>query len=159
MDAVFEQKFLDRAIALSDENIEKGRGGPFGAVLVKDGKIIAEGTNLVTTNNDPTAHAEVEAIRNACKSLNQFDLSGLILYTSCEPCPMCLSAAYWARIKLIFFANNRHDAAAIGFSDEDIYQEFTKPLEVKHINLVAKPSVNAQAVFKKWTNKSDKIIY
>lgn len=159
MDAVFEQKFLDRAIALSDENIEKGRGGPFGAVLVKDGKIIAEGTNLVTRNNDPTAHAEVEAIRNACKSLNQFDLSGLTLYSSCEPCPMCLSAAYWARIKLIFFANSRHDAAAIGFSDEDIYEEFNKSSEAKHIKLVPMPNRKAAAVFAKWRVKPDKISY
>lgn len=159
LEPTFDQKFLDRAIALSEENIEKGSGGPFGAVLVKDGQLIAEGTNLVTSKNDPTAHAEVEAIRNACKALNHFDLSGLVLYSSCEPCPMCLSAAYWARISVIYFANNRTDAAAIGFSDADIYEEFTMPAEAKRIALVVKPSLKAQAVFTKWLNKADKINY
>src|ERR1700737_4143796 len=119
--------FMARAIQLSLDNIRSGRGGPFGAVVVKDGTIVAEGTNQVTSTNDPTAHAEVLAIREACKKLHVFELLDCELYTSCEPCPMCLGAIYWARISRIYFANTAEDAAGIGFDDSFIYSELKLP--------------------------------
>jgi len=117
------EKFMRAAIKLSIENVESGNGGPFGAVIVKDGKIVATGQNQVTTSNDPTAHAEVTAIRNACKELGTFQLDDCDLYTSCEPCPMCLGAIYWARPKRVFYANTKKDAAEINFDDDFIYKE------------------------------------
>lgn len=122
-------KFMQEAITLASNNASSLGGGPFGAVVVKDGEIISSSGNTVTPDNDPTAHAEVNAIRMACKKLKTFDLSGCTLYTSCEPCPMCLSAAYWAKLDKIYYAADRHDAANAGFSDAFIYDQFALPLE------------------------------
>src|ERR1700712_2774359 len=124
-----EQKFMLEAIALSKNGITQNHGGPFGCVIVKDDVIVGRGNNKVTSTNDPTAHAEVVAIRDACKNLNTFQLDDCEIYTSCEPCPMCLGAIYWARPKVIYYANNREDAAAIGFDDSMIYEEFSVGLE------------------------------
>ena len=134
-------------------------GGPFGAVIVKDGEVIAEGFNNVTSSNDPTAHAEITAIRNACKKLNTFDLSGCELYTSCEPCPMCLAAIYWARIEKIYYANTKEDAADINFDDDFIYQEFAKPKNTRSIPVEQLGRDEAIKVFKKWSEKIDKVEY
>jgi len=155
----YNADFLKKSIELSRKNILDNVGGPFGAVIIKDGKVIAEGSNQVTSTNDPTAHAEMVAIRNACKVLNTFDLEGCEIYSSCEPCPMCLSAIYWARLDKIYFANSRQDAAAIGFDDDFIYQEIPKPLEARTLSCVHVTLPEAQTVFKEWMNKSDKIEY
>lgn len=155
----FDNKFLKEAVRLSLENMRANRGGPFGAVIVKDGQIISEGSNLVTSTNDPTAHAEVVAIRAATQKLQNFDLSSCAIYTSCEPCPMCLSAIYWARIDRIHFANSRQDAANIGFDDDFIYQEIPKALKDRKIECVHHDSPEAKAVFQEWLKKADKIEY
>lgn len=156
---VLHQKFMKRAIELSQRNMQTGIGGPFGAVIVKDQVIVGEGWNKVTSNNDPTAHAEVEAIRTACQSLKTFDLSGCEIYTSCEPCPMCLSAIYWARIGKIYYANTKKDAAQIQFDDDFIYQEIPKPLSQRKIPMQQIAREDALVVFKEWANKQDKIRY
>jgi len=148
-----------KAINLSKYGMDNNFGGPFGAVIVKDGEVIAEGYNNVTSSNDPTAHAEVTAIRNACKKLKTFDLSGCELYTSCEPCPMCLSAIYWARIDKIYYANTKEDAADINFDDDFIYKEFDKDKNKRSIPTEQLCRNEAIEVFKKWLNKSDKIEY
>ncbi len=153
------EHFMKRAIELSQKNIDNGTGGPFGAVIVKDNKIIGEGWNKVTSQNDPTAHAEVEAIRSACKNINNFDLAGAVIYTSCEPCPMCLSAIYWARIEQIFYANTKQDAANIQFDDNFIYQEIAKPYSDRKIPMRQMGREQALKVFECWANKSDKIPY
>lgn len=155
----FKKEFMDEAIRLSKENIDKGIGGPFGAVIVKDGKIIAGGSNKVTTKNDPTAHAEVETIREACKALNTFSLAGCHIYTSCEPCPMCLAAIYWARIDKIYYSNDKHNAAEIGFDDKFIYDELDLEYDKRKIPIIKYDSEEALAVFKAWTEKTDKIDY
>src|SRR5665811_1238742 len=129
-----KKEFMREAIRLSIENVESGNGGPFGAVIVKDGKIIARGVNNVTSQNDPTAHAEVTAIRNACKELGTFQLDGCEIYTSCEPCPMCLGAIYWARTDKMYFANTKVDAANINFDDQFIYEELELPFEGRKLN-------------------------
>ena len=152
------KSFMERAIDCSCENVKNG-GGPFGAVIVKNDKIIAEGTNLVTLNNDPTAHAEVVAIRNAAKHLNDFNLSGCEIYTSCEPCPMCLSAIYWARIDKIWYANTREDAKNIGFDDSLIYDEVSKPLEKRQIPISQFMHEEGKKAFKMWEEKEDKTEY
>lgn len=152
-------EFLKEAVRLSDENIKSGKGGPFGCVIVKDGKIIARGTNLVTSVNDPTAHAEVVAIREACKTLHTFQLTGCEIYTSCEPCPMCLGAIYWARPDKVYYANTREDAAAIGFDDDFIYREIAVPITERKISFVHAPIQEASAVFENWTKKENKIEY
>ncbi|OFZ30447.1 MAG: tRNA-specific adenosine deaminase [Bdellovibrionales bacterium RIFCSPHIGHO2_01_FULL_40_29] len=149
---------MKRAIELSKKNIETG-GGPFGAVIVKDGKIIGEGWNKVTTNNDPTAHAEVEAIREACKSIKNFDLTGAEIYTSCEPCPMCLAAIYWARLSKVYFANTKSDAANIQFDDDFIYTEIPKPISDRKISMVQMMHSEALEVFKAWSSSDKKIPY
>ncbi len=151
-------KFMQRAISLSIENVDKG-GGPFGAVIVKDGEIIAEGANRVTPDCDPTAHAEVKAIRAACQKLHDFKLSGCTIYTSCEPCPMCLSAIYWAGIDKIYYANTKKDAESIGFSDNFIYQELSKPLAERAIPMRPLMRQEAQQAFRNWSNKEDKQEY
>jgi guanine deaminase len=151
--------FMRRAVRLSAERMREGAGGPFGAVIVKDGKVVAEGWNRVTSENDPTAHAEVTAIRSACDTLGTFSLAGCDIYTSCEPCPMCLAAIYWARIDRIFFANTREDAAAIGFDDELIYGEISKRISDRTIPTVKLPLPEAEAVFAEWRMKPDKIRY
>lgn len=152
-------EFMRRAIALSLQNMTTNEGGPFGAVVVRAGKIVGEGSNQVTSTNDPTAHAEVVAIRNACKNLGLFTLEGCDLYTSCEPCPMCLSAAYWARVDRIFFGNSRGDAASIQFDDAFIYEEVSKPLEARKIPIQQLLEGEAWKVFEIWKNKADKITY
>jgi guanine deaminase len=151
--------FLNKSIEISKQNMLTNKGGPFGAVIVKNGQIVSEGSNLVTSTNDPTAHAEVTAIRNACKNLNTFDLSGCEIYSSCEPCPMCLSAIYWARLDKIYFANTRSDAAAIGFDDDFIYQEIPKNITDRKIECVHVHSDFAKSVFTDWQLKQDKIEY
>jgi len=147
-----------RAIELSIESINLN-GGPFGCVIVKNNKIIAEGSNKVTTNNDPTAHGEIVAIRTACQKLNTFNLSGCDLYSSCEPCPMCLSAIYWSRIENIFYANTRIDAKNIDFDDSFIYSEINKDLENRKIKMHQMHRDEALEAFKIWKNKEDKIKY
>lgn len=153
------EKYMRVAIALSEQNVEKGEGGPFGAVIVKDGKIIAQSANTVTTSNDPTAHAEVSAIRLAAKALGTFDLSGCTIYTSCEPCPMCLGAIYWARISKMYYANTRIEAQEIGFDDNFIYQELELPTNER--SLPAEQILNKEAsrAFSMWTNSEKKVHY
>lgn len=150
---------MREAIRLSIENVETGKGGPFGAVIVKDGKIIARGANQVTTDNDPTAHAEVVAIRNACKALNTFQLDGCEVYTSCEPCPMCLGAIYWARPDKIYYANSKEDAADINFDDQFIYEEIERPINER--KLFTQQMLRDEAIegFTKWSESQDKIEY
>src|SRR3954467_7526883 len=154
-----EAAFMRRAIALSLEMMRSGRGGPFGAVIVKDGRIIAEGCNQVTTLNDPTAHGEVVAIRAACKALQTFDLTGAEIYSSCEPCPMCLGAIYWARIGKLYFANDRMDAAKIGFRDDFLYHEIPLPLHQRAIPTLRLLPEEGWAAFEEWMQKPDKVQY
>ncbi len=151
--------FMRRAIELSAERMRAGQGGPFGAVIVRHGEIVAEGWNNVTTANDPTAHAEVSAIRTACARLGTFSLEGCEIFTSCEPCPMCLAAIYWARIDRIWFANTRADAAAIGFDDDHIYGEVAKPVDDRAIPTARLHLPEAEAVFAEWREKPDKVMY
>ncbi|HEV2673736.1 MAG TPA: nucleoside deaminase [Aliidongia sp.] len=151
--------FMRRAIALSVEQARSGGGGPFGAVIVKDGRIIAEGANRVTSSHDPTAHAEIVAIRNACAALHDFSLAGCQIYTSCEPCPMCLAAIYWARLDRIHYANGRADAARIGFDDAFLYDEIPRPVELRHIPTDRLLPEEALAAFALWERKPDKIRY
>ena len=154
-----EEKFMQEAIALSKKGIDNNHGGPFGCVIVKDDVIVGRGNNKVTSTNDPTAHAEVVAIRDACKYLDTFQLDGCEVYTSCEPCPMCLGAIYWARPKVIYFANNRQDAANIGFDDSMIYDEMTAKIEDRRIPILSLGREEALKVFKEWANKEDKTSY
>ena len=154
-----DRKFMRRAIQLAQNGINENAGGPFGAVVVKDGEIVGEGCNRVTSTNDPTAHAEVVAIRAACQSLNSFQLDGCVLYTSCEPCPMCLGAIYWARPAKIFYAATREDAANIGFDDQFIYEEIEKNLENRQMKLVNLMREEGLTVFENWSDKSDKKKY
>jgi guanine deaminase len=154
-----DRAFLARAVDLSRAHMRANDGGPFGAVIVKDGRIVAEGWNRVTSSNDPTAHAEVVAIRRACEALGAFDLAGATLYSSCEPCPMCLAATYWARISRVVFANTRAEAEAIGFSDAAIYDEIPKPIGDRSIPTEHHPSSEASDVFAEWAAKTDKVAY
>jgi guanine deaminase len=149
--------FMSRAIQLSLDNIASGLGGPFAAVVVKDGKIVAEGANCVTSTNDPTAHAEVVAIREACKKLGHFELTGCDIYTTCEPCPMCLGAIYWARPARVFFACTAADAAAAGFDDSFIYDELGRPAGARKIPMHPLMREEALQVFRVWEKKQDKI--
>lgn len=151
--------FMARAIALSLENVQQRGGGPFAAIVVKDGKIVAEGANEVTATNDPTAHAEVVAIRAACRKLNSFDLQGCEIYTSCEPCPMCLGAIYWARPARVYYANSAADAARAGFDDAFIYQEISRPHPERRIPMTQLAQDEALAAFRAWQEKEDKIRY
>lgn len=150
---------MQLAIALAEEGMQQGAGGPFGAVVVRNDEIIAQGFNQVTSSSDPTAHAEIVAIRRACKSLDSFQLDDCILYTSCEPCPMCLGAIYWARFKKIYYAADREDAAAGNFDDAFIYKEIDKPIEKRNIPFEQVEQKQGAQVFKKWIDKSDKIAY
>ena len=154
-----DKEFMRRAIKLAQNGIDAGQGGPFGAVVVRDGKIIGEGCNRVTSTNDPTAHAEVVAIREACKNLNDFQLEDCTIYTSCEPCPMCLGAIYWARPKQMFFACSREDAAAVGFDDDFIYDEIARPIEERRIKSINFLREEGLKVFENWANKLDKTEY
>ena len=154
-----DNPFMARAIQLSIENVRTGRGGPFGAVIVKEAVIIAEGTNRVTLTNDPTAHAEILAIRDACKNRGGFDLQGCEIYTSCEPCPMCLGAIYWARLARVYFANTAADASKAGFDDSAIYHEIAKPHAQRQIPMSEMMRKEALAAFREWKEKPDKIAY
>lgn len=156
---ISEEKFLERAIELSKQAMQSGKGGPFGCVIVKDGKIIGEGCNQVTTTNDPTAHAEVVAIRNACKTLGNFQLTDCDVYASCEPCPMCLGAIYWARPRRVIYANTKEDAAAINFDDRFIYNEIEKPDGERAIPFIHHPNQKAIDVFKEWKQMGNKTEY
>lgn len=153
------KEHMQEAIRLSVEKMEAGFGGPFGCVIVKDGNIIARGFNNVTATNDPTAHAEVDAIRKACKELGTFQLDGCELYTSCEPCPMCLGAIYWARPKVVYYGNTRADAAKIGFDDKFIYEEIEKPLSERSIPMLPFLREEALEGFRKWEVKAGKTEY
>ena len=154
-----EEKFMMEAIVLSKKGIENNEGGPFGCIVVKGNAIIGRGNNKVLTTNDPTAHAEMVAIRDACKTLESFQLDGCEIYTSCEPCPMCLGAIYWARPKVVYYANTREDAAFIGFDDAMIYEEMISELENRKIPLISLCRSNASKVFKDWANRLDKTLY
>lgn len=154
-----DNPFMSRAIQLSIENVRSGSGGPFGAVIVKDGLVVAEGVNRVTLTNDPTAHAEVVAIREACAKLGGFLLKDCEIYTSCEPCPMCLGAIYWAHLGGIYFGNLAADARKTGFDDSFIYNEFAKPLSQRSIPMVQMMHDQALAGFRAWQERSDKIPY
>ena len=154
-----KENFMREAIRLSIDSMRAGNGGPFGAVVVKDGKIIARGFNKVTSTNDPTAHAEVVAIREACKALGSFQLAGCEIYTSCEPCPMCLGAIYWARPDKMYFANTKSDAAAIGFDDQFIYDEIELNFGDRQLSTEQLLHEEALVAFKEWEQKTDKIEY
>ena len=150
---------MEEAIRLAGDNVEHNHGGPFGAVVVKDGKIIGKGGNQVTIANDPTAHAEIVAIRQAAKNLGTFDLSGCEIYSSCEPCPMCLGAIYWSRINKLYYAATKEDAAKADFDDSFIYNEFTKPKTERKLQSVQMMREEAVKVFEKWIENEDKIPY
>jgi guanine deaminase len=150
---------MRRAIALSVEKMAAGLGGPFGAIIARGGEVIASGWNQVTSLNDPTAHAEIVAIREACRALDSFILKGCDIYTSCEPCPMCLGAIYWARLDRVYYANSRADAAAIGFDDDRLYRELRAPMAERSLPMIRLAAEEARAVFDEWAAKPDKIAY
>ncbi|HLV41803.1 MAG TPA: nucleoside deaminase [Brumimicrobium sp.] len=153
-----QKEYMRKAIELSKVSVANG-GGPFGAVIVKDGKIIAESSNSVTIDNDPTAHAEVNVIRKACKALNSFELIGCDIYSSCEPCPMCLGAIYWSRLENLYFANTKDDAADIGFDDSFIYEEINVPVEKRRVKTIQFMREEAIVAFQNWEEKMDKTEY
>jgi tRNA(Arg) A34 adenosine deaminase TadA len=153
------RRFMQEAIALSRYSLHSGKGGPFGAVIVKAGEVIARGHNQVTSSNDPTAHAEIVAIRNACQVLQTFQLTGCELYTSCEPCPMCLGAIYWARLDRVYYANTKADAAQIGFDDQFIYAELALPNHQRQLPLIPLMRDEAAIAFQEWADKVDKVDY
>ncbi len=144
------EKFMRMAIELSEQNVKQSAGGPFGAVIVKNGKLVAGSANMVIPQNDPTAHAEVSAIRLACQKLGTYNLEGCVIYTSCEPCPMCLGAIYWARIDTIYYGNTRTDAADIGFDDNFIYDELGKQMHLRKLQIIQLLHNEALSVFKLW---------
>ena len=151
--------FMREAFAEAFKGVAANRGGPFGAVIVLDGAIIGRGCNQVTSSNDPTAHAEVVAIREACKALGRFHLTNAVLYATCEPCPMCLSAVYWAQIKTVYYAADRHDAARIGFNDRLIYEELAKPPASRYVAMKRLPMPETRKLFDGWMEKTDKTLY
>lgn len=153
-----DEEFMDEAVRIAVRNVSEG-GGPFGAVIVKDGKIVARGVNRVTASLDPTAHAEVQAIRAACRALGSFSLEGCVLYTSCEPCPMCLSAVYWARIDRIFYACTRDDAERAGFSDRLIYDELRKDISERSVREIRIENDRFLDPFREWDSKADRTDY
>ncbi len=153
-----KQELMRRAIALAVENVRQG-GGPFGAVIARNGEIVAEGVNRVTLQHDPTAHAEVQAIRNACTKLGTFDLSGCDIYSSCEPCPMCLGAIYWAHLSHLYFAGTKTDAAEAGFDDAFIYKELPLPISERHLRTEAMMHDEADTPFNAWRQNGDKVAY
>ena len=154
-----DHKFMLRALALAEEKMNDNNGGPFGAVIVRHGEIISEGWNQVTSQNDPTGHAEITAIRRACEKVSAFNLPDCDIYTSCEPCPMCLGAIYWARPLKMYFACNREDAANVGFDDRLIYEEIERPIEDRRIESINFLREEGLTVFENWANKSDKTEY
>ena len=153
-----DKRFIQLACKLASDNIDKG-GGPFGAVIVKDGEVVATGCNCVTIINDPTAHAEINAIREACRKHDNFKLNDCVIYSSCEPCPMCMSAIYWASISKVYYANTKIDAAAIGFDDNFIYEEIGKRCDYRSIPFIHVTDKSAIDLFEKWASKADKIEY
>lgn len=152
-------EYMQLAVELAEKGMDTGEGGPFGAIIVKNGKIVGKGNNRVTSTNDPTAHAEMVAIRDACKNLKSFQLDDCEIYTSCEPCPMCLAAIYWSRPKAVYYACTKVDAANIGFDDNYIYHQIYKPIEQRDMKLVKLNDIESIRVFKKWDEKVDKILY
>jgi guanine deaminase len=154
-----DRQFMQRAIELARTGMENDAGGPFGCVVVRDGRVIGEGNNSVTSANDPTAHAEIIAIRSACSEIGSFQLDGCSIYTSCEPCPMCLGAIYWARPERVFYACNRDDAAVIGFDDRFIYEELEKPNESREMAMTSMMRDEALEIFRQWAAKPDKVEY
>ena len=154
-----EENFMQQAIALSQHGMMNNEGGPFGCVIVKDDVIIGRGNNKVICTKDPTAHAEITAIRDACKNLGSYQLDGCEIYTSCEPCPMCLGAIYWARPKVVYYANNRQDAANIGFDDSMIYEEIKLEITDRKIPAICLGRNEALKIFEAWTDKADKNVY
>ncbi len=159
MEQSLKEKYMQLTIELAKENIKANQGGPFGAMVANEDTIISKGTNLVTSTNDPTAHAEIMAIRKAGNQLEHFDLSGYTLFASCEPCPMCLGAIYWARISKVYFAATKGDAAAIQFDDHNIYEELAKNWQERSVSFEQLLRDQAIEVFKEWENKEDKILY
>jgi tRNA(Arg) A34 adenosine deaminase TadA len=153
------ETFMREAIRLSEEGVRSGKGGPFGCVVVRADKVVGRGSNQVTSTCDPTAHAEVVAIRDACRALGTFQLTDCTLYASCEPCPMCLSAIYWARIPTVFYGNTRQDAAAIGFDDDFIYSEIPLAPQKRKVSMAPLLRQEAQAAFGAWSGKADKVRY
>jgi guanine deaminase len=151
--------FMKKAVTIATENVETNSGGPFGAIVVKDGKIISEGRNQVTATNDPTAHAEVQAIRAACRVLNTFQLTDCEIYTSCEPCPMCIGAIYWARPKAVYYACTKNEAAQIGFDDQFIYDEIELPVEKRGIKMIQFCPDDYDLPFRTWKNSTSKTEY
>jgi tRNA(Arg) A34 adenosine deaminase TadA len=152
-------QFMQKAIALSIEGMNSGQGGPFGAVIVKDGEMIAQAHNLVLSTNDPTAHAEIVAIRLACQKLQSFELKGCELYTSCEPCPMCLGAIYWAGLDRVYYANTKADAADVDFDDQFIYEEMELPMSDRQMPMIQMLRDEAQQAFQLWATKVDRVEY
>jgi len=153
------ERFLQRALQLAEANVRSHRGGPFGAVVVRDGEVIGEGVNEVTTKRDPTAHAEVAAIRAACRRLDDFSLAGCVIYANSEPCPMCLAAIYWARLDRVFYANTRADAARIGFDDAAFYEELERPEGERRIVAERVMMPGALVAFEEWMEAPDKVPY
>ncbi len=151
--------FLRKALAMAVRNVRTGQGGPFAALVVRDGDIVGRGTNVVTTRNDPTAHAEITAIRRACDAIEDFELTGCTLYATCEPCPMCLGAAYWARLDRLYYAATREDAAAAGFDDHHIYEELSKPPEQRRLPMTQHLSDEAERPFEAWRNYEERVEY
>ena len=154
-----ELKYMQMAVDLARHGMNHGVGGPFGCIVVKGDTVVGRGCNSVASLNDPTAHAEVMAIRDACKNLNTFQLTDCEIYTSCEPCPMCMGAIYWARPKKVYFGATRHDAADAGFDDSLIYKELTSPVHDRLIEMINLGRENVVKVFKEWIDKPDKIVY
>lgn len=156
---MIDTQYLERAVALALDNVTSHGGGPFGALIVRQSEVLSESVNRVTATNDPTAHAEVVAIRKACEKLGSFELPGCVLYTSCEPCPMCLAAAYWARLDRVYFAASRQDAAAAGFDDEFLYEELVKPLSERRLPIARMEVEQRCAPFEAWNRDQSKIRY
>jgi len=153
------EKYLNAAFHEAFQSLRNNIGGPFGAVVVREGKIIGKGGNQVSSRNDPTAHAEIVAIRDACKNIETFDLSGSVLYATCEPCPMCLSAIYWANIHAVYYCSSRHDAASVGFKDNHIYEELGRHPAHRKIDFQQVMHPSAAELFKEWSEKTDKVVY
>jgi tRNA(Arg) A34 adenosine deaminase TadA len=152
-------RWMDEAIALAQAGMREHGGGPFGAIVVANGKLVGRGWNQVTRLLDPTAHAEITAIRDACRALQRFDLRSCVLYSSCEPCPMCLAAIYWARLDRVYYASTRRDAAGIGFDDDFIYQQIPLDMTARSLSMIQLPTPAAGELFGEWTAKGDKIPY
>lgn len=154
-----DRKYIKRAIELSQKGMDNNAGGPFGALVVKNGEVIAEGYNQVTSSNDPTAHAEIVVIREACKKLNSFQLDDCVIYTSCEPCPMCLGAIYWARAKAVYYACTKEDAAEVGFDDQFIYDEIESGIDNRNIRFINLDREEGKEVFRNWEKKEGRMDY